>query len=313
MDSVLHPDLELVLAFYKKQRAAPPPVFAHAARLLASPEFFSSGTLQQYLNNPLLTPSWVTLLSNGKIVPLEPAALLKVVQNKELIFMDKELIERHLESGGALLLEGVDILDPAINAFVAKLDCTLPCALSNCVAFLSQRGSEAYPGHCDTDDVLVVQIEGRKQWRIFAPQQRRYVGNILEESQLGPCVAELTLEPGDVLYIRAGVPHHCETKSDYSLHLSFDLCDRTPNIEQITQHANARYNQACELQYSPVSKVTQRYIALLSSAQFQSDLASATQQMRKDAMSFRQRIGRASAVRALDKMRRHSGRPRPGD
>jgi ribosomal protein L16 Arg81 hydroxylase len=313
VDNGLHPDLELVLGFYKKQRDAPPPVFAHAARLLAAPQFFSSSALQQYLNNPLLTPSWLTLLSNGKVVPLESAALLKVVQNRELVFMDKELIEQPLVSGGALLLEGLDILDPAINAFVATVDSTLPCALSNCVAFLSQRGSEAYQAHCDTDDVLVVQIEGAKRWRIFAPQQRRYVGNILDDSQLGPQVAELTLEAGDALYIRAGVPHRCETKSDYSLHLSFDLCDRTPNIEQITHHANSRYNQACELQYSPASKVTQRYIALLSSPQFQSDLASATQQVRKDAMSFRQRIGRASAVRALDKLRRQSTVPQRRD
>ena len=313
MDSGLHPDLERVLGFYKQQRATPPPVFAHAARLLESPAFFSSSKLQEYLNNPLLTPSWLTLLSNGKVVPLDSAALLKVVQDRQLVFMDKELIDQHLESGGALLLEGLDILDAEINGFVAKVDSTLPCALSNCVAFLSQRGSEAYQAHCDTDDVLVVQIEGTKHWRIFAPQQRRYVGNILDESQLGPQVAELTLQPGDALYIRAGVPHRCETKSDYSLHLSFDLCDRTPNIEQITHHANARYNQACELQYSPASKVTQRYIALLSSPQFQSDLASATQQVRKDAMSFRRRIGRASAVRALDRLRRQSGAARLKD
>jgi hypothetical protein len=302
VDNPLHPELERVLEFYLEQRKAPPAVYEHAAGCLPNVTFFSVAKLQEFLSNPLLTPSWVTLSANGSILPLEAAALQKIVQNKTLVFMDKEPVNEHLKRGGALLLEGLDILDPAINDFIAKVDSALPCALSNCVAFLSQRGAEAYPGHCDTDDVLVIQVEGRKRWRIYAPQQRRYVDNILDNSRLGRQIAEFTLQPGDVLYVRAGVPHRCETVGDYSLHLSFDLVDRTPNIEQITHEANARYNKQCAPAYSPPSAVTESYMAMLGSPQFQNDLAAATAHVKSDAVTFRQRIGRASKVNALDKL-----------
>jgi ribosomal protein L16 Arg81 hydroxylase len=306
VERVLHPDLERVLEFYHEQRRTPPPVYAHSARHLPAVAFFSLSRLQQHLNNPLLTPSWVTLMTNGNVVSLEPAALRKVVQDKTLMFMDKAPIDEHLSRGGALLLEGLDILDGPVNAFISKLDSALPCTLSNCVAFLSQRGSEAYRGHCDTDDVLVIQIEGEKRWRIFAPQQRRYVDNALDDARLGRQVAEIVMAPGDVLYVRAGVPHRCNTVSEYSLHVSIDLCDRTPNIEQITYEANARYNQEAEQPYQDTSSVTEKYVALLRSEQFQKDLAAATSHVRKEAITFRQRIGRASGVRALDRLRRQT-------
>lgn len=306
MEGALHPDLARVLEFYREQRKQPPAVYTHAQGCIPDVTFFSLARLQEHLNNPLLTPNWVTLMTNGAPVPLEPAVLQKLVQKKQLVFMDKEPINEHLNRGGALLLEGLDILDPPINAFVEKVDNELPCSLSNCVAFLSQKGSEAYPGHCDTDDVLVIQVEGEKRWQIFTPQQRRYVGNILDPSRLGRQIAELTLRAGDALYVRAGVPHRCGTPSPYSLHLSFDLCDRTPNIEQITHEANSRYQRETESPYSPTAKVTEKYVALLQSDQFQRDLAAATSNTRKEATIFRKRIGRASGVRALDRLRRRA-------
>jgi ribosomal protein L16 Arg81 hydroxylase len=185
---------------------------------------------------------------------------------------------------------------------VARLDAALPCALSNCVAFFSQRENEAYGGHRDTDDVLVVHVAGEKLWHIFAPQQRRYFNNSpLTREQMGQQVAELIMRPGDALYVRAGVPHMCQTTGDHSLHLAFDLCDRTPNIEQITHEANTRYNHACEDPYAPAANVAERYITLLRSPGFQRDLVSATQQVKNNATVFRQRIGKSSGVRALSK------------
>jgi hypothetical protein len=302
MEVKLHTELKLLLDFYLQQRKAPPSEFAHAPGLVPAPSFFSVSALQQHLNNPLLNPDWVLLRARGQAIPLESACLWKIIQTKKILFMDKELINEHLSRGAAIVLEGLDILDTTINSFVAELDAALPCALSNCVAFFSQRENEAYGGHCDTDDVLVIQIAGEKRWRLFTPQQRRYVNNSpLTTEQMGKQIAEVIMRPGDALYVRAGVPHLCQTTGDHSLHLAFDLCDRTPNIEQITHEANTRYNHACEDPYAPAAKVVQRYVAILNAAKFQNDIELATQQIKNNAVVFRQRIGRSSGVRALSK------------
>jgi ribosomal protein L16 Arg81 hydroxylase len=88
--------------------------------------------------------------------------------------------------------------------------------LSNCVAFFTQRENEAYGGHCDTDDVLVFQLEGRKTWQLFEAQQRRYLGvDDQSAEQLGPVKKEITMRPGDAMYVRAGVPHLCHARTRF--------------------------------------------------------------------------------------------------
>jgi len=298
----LHPELKTLLDFYLQQRAQPPPIFSHAPGLIPAPHFFSVSALQQHLNNPLLSPDWVHLRAHGQTVPLESTCLWKLVQTKKLIFMDKEILNAHLKQGAAIVLEGIDILEPAINAFVAQVDAALPCSLANCVAFFSQRENEAYGGHCDSDDVLVIQLAGEKRWQLFTPQQRRYFDNSpLTPAQLGKPIQELIMKPGDALYVRAGVPHQCQTSGDHSLHLAFDLCDRTPNIEQITHAANTHYNHACADPYLPAAAVMDKYLGLVKSPEFQHEITAATQQIKNNAVVFRQRIGRASGVQALNR------------
>jgi ribosomal protein L16 Arg81 hydroxylase len=235
-------------------------------------------------------------------VPLEPACIYKDVQNKELHFLDKALLEHHLAQGAAVLLEGLDIMDPAINAFAAELDAALPCALTNVVAFFSQRGNEAYKGHADRDDVLVIHLAGEKRWSLFAHRQRRLSdkGGLTKE-QMGPPIRELTMQPGDALYLRAGTPHLCQTTGDHSLHVSFDLRDRTPSMWQITEEANTRFDNAAAEQYAAPGEVIDQYLAILKSDKFRSDVALATQNVRNDALTFRKRIAKTSAVRALNK------------
>jgi Cupin superfamily protein len=296
-------ELQPLFDFYCTQRALPPPGYAHApGRLRAPIQFFSVAKLQSHINNPVLSHEWVTLYKRGARIPLEQYMLWKTVLGKRLLFMDKTRLNNELADGAAVLLEGLDILDQEINHFVSEVDAMLPCSLSNAVAFFSQSGHEAYKGHRDTDDVLVIQISGQKIWEIYEPQQRRYLesGDLTPE-QLGKLAAKITMNAGDALYVRAGVPHRCQTPSAHSLHLSFDLIDRTPNIEQITNEANKVYNGGAAGPYVPAAQITQRYASLLQDPQFQANLVNATNAMRNDAKTFRGRIAKAQGVGALSK------------
>jgi ribosomal protein L16 Arg81 hydroxylase len=178
----------------------------------------------------------------------------------------------------------------------------MPCGMANCESFFSQAGNEAYEGHADSDDVLVLQLEGRKNWNLYEPQQRRYLGNENQsESKLGPVKYQVSMRPGDALYLRAGVPHLCSTPGKYSLHISCDVLDWTPNVEKITKEANSRYLHACEQPYEPGSKVIDKYIEILKSPAFQADLESETKLEREKIRRFRERIGRVSNIRSLAK------------
>jgi hypothetical protein len=300
----MNPALQPLLDFLRAQRATPPASghFHGIGVLDNTSEFLSMARFQAHLNTPTLTHEWLTLYKRGERVPLEPFVLWKTVLGKKLMFMDKQRINAELADGAAVLLEGLDILDANVNAFAAQVDAQMPCALSNAVAFFSQRGHEAYKGHRDTDDVLVIQLSGQKTWEIFEPQQRRYLeNNDLSREEMGKLAAKITMNPGDALFVRAGVPHLVQTTGAHSLHVSFDLIDRTPNIEQITAQANQRYNQGTAPPHVSAAKMVEHYTAILQAPAFQNALVGATAQTKADAQRFRARIGHAHAITALSR------------
>ena len=274
--------------------------FAKQLQAVAPQQLFGIDQFQRHLNNPLLSADWLQVSLNNQVLNLEADCLWKMVQRKKLVFIDKQKIHTALLQGAAVVLEGLDILDPTINQLLTDVDKLFPCALSNAEAFFSQKGNEAYTGHRDSDDVLVIQISGSKHWHVHQPQQRRYFGNTpLSKEQMGPVLAEFDLNPGDVLYVRAGVPHRCTTPADHSLHISIDLCDRTPSIQQITHVANERYNHASAAPNVPAAKMVDHYIELLRGAEFQKQLAAATEETRNESGKFRRRIGQSSSITAL--------------
>jgi ribosomal protein L16 Arg81 hydroxylase len=147
-----------------------------------------------------------------------------------------------------------------------------------------------------------VQLAGKKTWQLFQPQQRRYIDiQELNDQQLGPVMQEITMRPGDALYVRAGVPHRCITSAPFSLHMSFDLVDSTPTTAEITREASNQYNRACELPYASTTSVVDRYVSILKSDGFQSALEQATEFKRAEISQFREMLGRSSAVRSLTK------------
>ncbi len=220
----LTPQLRQLRDFYYRTalKLRPERHFVHVPKLVDKPTFFTLEHLKQHPNNPLLMPNWFTLFWQGKRVDCMPAVGHKVIQKTEVQFLNKGIVEDYLAHGASLILEGLDILDPMINAMCATIDAPHECVFSNAVTFFSQKGSEAYRGHFDTDDVLVMHLAGQKKWRIHERlPPRRIETDELTPPQMGPQQAEITMNPGDALYLRSGTPHVVETTGDYSLHLSF--------------------------------------------------------------------------------------------
>ena len=304
MKNKLHKDLDALLKFFIKQRQNPPAEYTYGAGIVPRPEVFTVKDLQAHLNNPLLQPEWLELVAEGKRLSLEDACVYKRVQRKELKFIDKSYINQRFAEGAAVVLEGLDILDSRINELLARIDDCFPCVMSNCVAFFSQRENEAYQGHCDTDDVLVFQLAGKKTWQLFEAQQRRYRGvSGQSDEQLGPVKEEIIMRPGDALYVRAGVPHRCTTPGEYSLHISIDLGDRTPSVEQVTAQADNRYLYATAPVYGPLSQVVDKYVDILQSSDFQTGLQAETEKKRDDIIQFRQQLGRAAGINYFSKLK----------
>jgi ribosomal protein L16 Arg81 hydroxylase len=88
--------------------------------------------------------------------------------------------------------------------------------------YLTPKGAQGFDAHFDTHEVLVLQLEGRKHWRLYEPTRHLpLVGERfdLPREKLGPA-REVHLEAGDLLYVPRGHVHEAFTSECASLHLT---------------------------------------------------------------------------------------------
>jgi hypothetical protein len=90
-------------------------------------------------------------------------------------------------------------------------------------SYYTPRRSQGFAVHHDTHDVFVLQVAGEKHWRVYEPllelplKHQRYSAALGEH---GPPVLELTLRPGDTLYLPRGWLHDALTSDTDSLHVT---------------------------------------------------------------------------------------------
>jgi hypothetical protein len=93
-------------------------------------------------------------------------------------------------------------------------------------AYLTPASAQGFAVHHDVHDVAVLQVAGRKRWRIFPPRLELPLKHQRWSAALGdpgPPREELLLEPGDTLYLPRGWPHDAATGDGESLHLTIGL------------------------------------------------------------------------------------------
>ena len=287
----LSPVQRRIRDFYFKEGLGSPPdvTHVHGVNLVPDQQLFSMAHLRRHLNNPLLDLNFLNLFQAGKPVDLANARVYKVVQKRKIEFVDLRVLQQHLEQGAACVLEGLDILEPEINRLAAALDRAHAATFSNATVFFSQLGNEAYRGHLDTDDVLVVHLAGEKRWRLHRRQAPRRIALAdLDEPQMGAAETQVVMRPGDVMYLRNFTPHRVETLSPYSLHLSFDLCDRQPSIELALQMLLRHYDRDSSARPTPPREDLDKLFELSRTRTYESDLEQAQAQEKAGHAEFRE-------------------------
>jgi lysine-specific demethylase/histidyl-hydroxylase NO66 len=133
------------------------------------------------------------------------------------------------DDGATMVLQGLQLIDPRL----ARVANNLALALDHPVqinAYLSPAAARGLELHFDFHDVFVLQLDGRKRWRLWDPLPRTrdpIRGRAKIESptfdELGEPLLDLTLERGDCLYLPRGFPHAAETVESASSHLTIGV------------------------------------------------------------------------------------------
>ncbi|XP_002022494.2 bifunctional lysine-specific demethylase and histidyl-hydroxylase NO66 [Drosophila persimilis] len=121
----------------------------------------------------------------------------------------------------------IRILNPSSYLVQLRQLCVMLQEFFHCLVganvYLTPPESQGFAPHYDDIEAFVLQVEGKKRWRIYAPTKelpRESSGN-LSQTELGDPIMDIVLKPGDLLYFPRGWIHQAITEKDsHSLHIT---------------------------------------------------------------------------------------------
>lgn len=132
-----------------------------------------------------------------------------------------EVVEQMLTAGASFVCNRIDRYVPEVNALCAAAAEESRDFVS-CGAIATTGAGGAFDLHYDEIDLLIMQIDGAKNWRVYEhPALNPVMGTVQEPADpASQPLIDVVLEPGDWLFVPAGYRHICDTKAERSLHLS---------------------------------------------------------------------------------------------
>ncbi len=143
-------------------------------------------------------------------------------------FVVPEKLSEHLRDGYTLVIDAVDDMADGVMRLAEEFERVLHEGVQVNL-YAGWREQQGFNRHCDTHDVVVLQVYGRKYWRIYEGGRPHPLRDDVEPNKELPQVIawEGTLEDGDALYIPRGWWHEASGVGEVTLHLTFGIHQRT--------------------------------------------------------------------------------------
>jgi|LNFM01.1.fsa_nt_gb ribosomal protein L16 Arg81 hydroxylase len=130
---------------------------------------------------------------------------------------------KRFNQGATFVLNRLDEHLVQVRDLCVKLEAELGLGVQANM-YLTPAGSQGFPTHFDSHDVIIIQCVGRKTWRLYdTPRGLPMRGERFDRATTpaGPLSATLETGPGDALYIPRGLMHDAlADSSEASLHVT---------------------------------------------------------------------------------------------
>lgn len=176
--------------------------------------YLTLSDIVQLIERRAISPDRIRLLKDGKLGRMS-----------EALPLGRHSLRLILGQGFTLNLAAVETAVPAVRDLCTGLGREL-CQAVTVNAYLTPPSSRALPGHFDGHDVIVVQLHGEKDWQIFGRHANRPTAPQNVQPS-GVPLLDLSLRPGDSLYIPRGFVHSVATAAQPSLHLTVAILPRS--------------------------------------------------------------------------------------
>lgn len=188
--------------------------------------------LSEILNmTAIWSPSNLKLFLDTEAIPVEKYCRPAIDRNNaQTMQPDAERVKSWLRRGASIVANDIDTLTPGLIAAADALERRLRAKVQSNL-YCSWKTHQAFPTHFDTHEVFALHVAGEKVWNIYegrlenpiASDAYKNVDDAFNAQNRGELREQVTLRPGDVLYIPRGQYHDALASSEGCIHLSFGV------------------------------------------------------------------------------------------
>ncbi|XP_041351839.1 ribosomal oxygenase 1-like isoform X2 [Gigantopelta aegis] len=131
----------------------------------------------------------------------------------------------YYQNGCSVRLLNPQTYSKSVWTLLAKLQEFFGCSVGANI-YLTPPGTQGFAPHYDDIEAFILQLEGKKHWRLYSPRSTsemlpRFSSDNLSQEDLGTPILDKILEAGDMLYFPRGTIHQGRTCADaHSLHIT---------------------------------------------------------------------------------------------
>jgi ribosomal protein L16 Arg81 hydroxylase len=191
---------------------------------------FGWDDLNELLGRHRLEVPRLRLSADGMTVPQDAYALPSVSRRSTVWQrLHPAAFHEQLAAGATLVIDALEELHPAVNLLADDLQAWLRTRVQVNL-YASWTSKEGFGTHWDDHDVVVVQLDGSKRWKLYGPTRTAPMHQDIAEPEAPPeePEAEFVLTAGDMLYLPRGWWHSVSaSEGERSLHLTCGLTSVT--------------------------------------------------------------------------------------
>jgi len=168
----------------------------------------------------------IMLAKEGIFYP--PQAYCEDVKMGQVTFsgvLNLKKLSAEYGKGATIALTSLDRSWRPLGDLCVRLEAQLDHGVKTNV-YITAGQTAGFPAHNDTHDILLLQIAGKKLWRVYEPTIKLPdVSQSCEPKSFrpGPRLAEIELQAGDLLYLPRGYGHAATTSRSHSAHVTIGI------------------------------------------------------------------------------------------
>lgn len=193
------------------------------------PNVMDFGLFERLLNMSSIwsSTSLEVVLDRARVDPRAYCATAPNRDGQDVLKPDPDKVMDFLRQGASLVANDVDALTAGAAGIANALEAGLNVKTQGNL-YYSWKQRQGFASHFDTHDVFAVHLVGEKNWRIYenrVPSPIRhdayFVSEEFQEQNRGAVAAEITMKPGDMLYLPRGQYHDALASSEGTIHIAF--------------------------------------------------------------------------------------------